>query len=407
MITNPLLIPEILDRVSDFVPSWKFVSCHRTPSEFEFYPHDTLACALVCRTWYTIFYPTLWSVYDGRAMSRIPPSPRGHPGQDNDVSNASRNISFASVPKNLLTLQSPRFRIFVDNGPRQISDIASFQCRQLMDLTLYGSFPRSRHLLSMNPHLKKLTWYGEVPFSGMLSDLDVDALLALAKRNGRGVQVRGRKCMGLEELHLNQWDVSEGRLIRVLQGLSKGLVRLTLKNIQGLDSLSLSREMATTGGKVLNEVENEGDEHEDEEVKEVIERGQNNSDPEQWTMQRPTHPHHHHHHQQQQQQQEEEQEQEQEQEKLQRKGLVLDHLQELTIDCEWVENQALLEFITECCPKLTSLHLSDALMDDQAMMDSLEDTLAARRGRLQKTMTSGGIQYRLDANGDIMACYTE
>ncbi|KAF9363842.1 hypothetical protein BGX34_003175 [Mortierella sp. NVP85] len=348
MTTNPLLIPEILDRVSDFVPSWK------------------------------------------------------HASQDNDASNSSRNISFASVPKDLLTLQSPRFRIFVDNGPRQISDIASFQCRQLMDLTLYGSFPRSRHLLSMNPHLKKLTWYGEVPFSGMLSDLDVDALLALAKRNGR-VQVRGREGMGLEELHLNQWDVSEGRLIRVLQRLSKGLARLTLKNIQGLDSLSLPRETPTTGGKVLNEVESAGDEREDEEVEEVVERGQSDSDAEQWTMQRPIHPHPH------QQQQEEEQEDqgEQEQEKQQRKGLVLDHLQELTIDCEWVENQALLEFITECCPKLTSLHLSDALMDDQAMMDSLEDTLAARRGCLQKTMTSGGIQYRLDANGDTVACYTD
>ncbi|KAK3822954.1 MAG: hypothetical protein J3Q66DRAFT_366175 [Benniella sp.] len=407
MITNPLLIPEILDRVSDFVPSWKFVSCYRTLSEFEFYPHDTLACALVCRTWYSIFYPTLWSVYDGRAMSRIPPSPRRHASQDKDTSSnsSSRNISFASVPKDLLTLQSPRFRIFIDNGPRQISDIASFQCRQLMDLTLYGSFPRSRHLLSMNPHLKKLTWYGEVPFSGMLSDLDIDALLSLAKRNGR-IQVRGKKGMGLEELHLNQWDVSEGRLIRVLQWLSKGLVRLTLKNIQGLDSLSLPHETPTTGGKVLNEMENTGDEREDEEVEEVMERGQNDNDAEQCTMQRPTHPHHHQQ-QQQQQHEEEEGQEEQEQEKQQRKSLVLDHLQELTIDCEWVENQVLLEFITECCPKLTSLHLSDAMMDDQAMIDSLEDALAARRGRLQKAMTSCGIQYRLDANGDIMARYTE
>lgn len=255
-----------------------------------------------------------------------------------------------------------------------------------MDLTLYGSVPRSRHLLTLNPHLKKLTWYGEVPFSGVVSELQVNALLALSES-------KGEKDKGLEELCLRQWDVSEGQLVRILQGWSKSLVRLTLKHIQGLDDLKLpplTQETVPptnpTGGKVLNEIENAGGDDDEE----VVEKGQSEmSGTDQWKIQRPL--------------QHEEQERQE--------GLILERLQELTIDCEWVENRALLQFITECCPNLTNLHLSDALMDDKAMMGRLEDTLAARQqqeGGLQKTMTSVGIQYRFDANSDTMAsCYTD
>lgn len=370
---NPLLLPEILGRVSDFVSTWDVVSSYGTPSDYEFYPHDIIACSLVSRTWYNVFYPTLWIVHDGCAMSRVPLSKRLVQDVVNtnntNINSYNYNTSFASVPEDVLIAQSPRFRIFVDGGSRCTNNITSFKCRQLIDLTLYGACPRAAYLLSMNPDLKRLTWNGAVPFSGMRSELETDTLMALKRGKGKG----------LESLTLKQWDVSEGRLLRVLQWTCKSLVRLTLKSIQGLDSITLiqDEQAITCGGDVL-EAEDAGDM---EQVKGL--RCMDTAKQPPWGQQL---------------QQQHQQEDEDEKARRRQRDLVLDHLQELTIDCEWPENETLLEFITECCPNLKILDLGDALLDDTDMIARLENVLT-RRGILRDKRASAiGMQYRLGGN---------
>ncbi|KAG0222380.1 hypothetical protein BGX31_009175, partial [Mortierella sp. GBA43] len=347
----------ILQRISDFVPAWQHIPNSHSPPDFEFIPHHILACSLVCRTWYSIFYPALWTVYDGHAMSNVRPHlPTPSPSSSASSKHDDYDIWWTSVPKHLLISQSPRFRIFFDPGSRHASNVLSFQCRQLVDMSLHGSCTTARHLLSMNPRLKRLAWSGPTPYLGELSPLDTNALMLLEP--GQGCQ--------LESLMLRNWDVSDGRLLRGLSWVSKSLVRLTLRDIQGLDNVdhgvrgTNDAGDAEEAGGVVNTAEQTN-----------IENG---------------HP-----------RDRLQLDQSEQSEQQHQQSLVLHSLVELTVDCEWLENLALLEFIAECCPRLEALRLSVALLDDEAMIGRLEKVLV-EQGRFQhKHISATGIDYSLGA----------
>ncbi|KAI8603764.1 hypothetical protein EDD21DRAFT_422967 [Dissophora ornata] len=314
---HPLLLPEILGRISIYVPAW--TPYHHSDNRISYYyhPQDLVACSLVSRTWYHIFYHQLWTVFDGEAMS----GKLAH-GNDRDA-----NKTPVVVPEELLMAHSPRFLIFTNYNGR-IGGI--FQCRQLIDLTLHRACPRALHLVRMNPGLKRLTWYGAIPYSGQLSDLESYALSCLDQ---------------LKELTLEQWDVSKGRLLQTLRKNSNSLVKLTLRRIQGLDILTEEMdehiEDRTTGKTSDDDAEKKG------------------------------------------------------------QGLVLGQLVELTVDCEWAENRALLDLITRCCPNIERLQLSDELVSDTWMMSQLEPALAETHPMLKRVDStfnprrySWGVQYQ-------------
>ncbi|KAF9113113.1 hypothetical protein BGX27_002178 [Mortierella sp. AM989] len=310
---NPLYLPEILEHISGFVPAWSFSLFN---DSYLFTPLDLLACSLVSRTWYCIFYPHLWKIYDSESMSFSRQTSRG----------------YYLVPEQLLIAQSPNFRILTNFIPR-FSGI--LQCRQLVDLTLHRTCPRSLHLVRTNPSLKRLTWFGAVPYSGVLSVLESDSMSNLV-------------C--LEDLSLHQWDVSAGKLFPILQRNCMTLKRLTLKFIQGFDTIiDSTAEYDMQDGKCEKES--------------IYSKAR-------MTMTTPPPP------------------------------LVLEQLKELTIDYEWPENLALLDLITKCCPKLEKLSLSEAIVDDTTMMAQLEDRLKETHPLLQKCHRQGGASghhYRLAA----------
>ncbi|KAF9092725.1 hypothetical protein BGX29_010325 [Mortierella sp. GBA35] len=152
-----------------------------------------------------------------------------------------------AVPDDLILAQSDHIRILT-NDHRCLFGRRTFECPHLIDLTIYGDSSGLVRLVRSHPGLKRLTWYGNVPYSGMLSDLEVDCFSELR---------------ALQSLTLSQWDIStrqlpraqheeegegcqgsdveeeRGRgLIEVLaKACSKTLRRLTLRHIQGLDDL--------------------------------------------------------------------------------------------------------------------------------------------------------------------------
>ncbi|KAG0048932.1 hypothetical protein BGZ83_006198 [Gryganskiella cystojenkinii] len=214
VLVNPLLLPEILVRLSCYVPSWAPISSRpRTDDDYEFTPRDLLSCSLVCHLWYSVFYPELWIVYDGEIMS---PS---------TASMYQRRPHHFPVPEELLFAQSAHFRIFTRYTGRipSYSTSSRFQCRELVDLTLHGTSPQSSLLIQMSSWtLKRLTWMGAIPYSGMLSTLETYYTADLAR---------------LESLTLYQWDLSEQALIPILDKNRGTLQKLVLKSVQGLDCI--------------------------------------------------------------------------------------------------------------------------------------------------------------------------
>ncbi|KAI9232724.1 MAG: hypothetical protein BYD32DRAFT_475158 [Podila humilis] len=61
-MVNPLLLPEIIHRLGDFITLWK---THPTPiPALVFHPQDLSRCIQVCRLWRDTLTPFLWAVYD-------------------------------------------------------------------------------------------------------------------------------------------------------------------------------------------------------------------------------------------------------------------------------------------------------------------------------------------------------
>ncbi|KAK3846438.1 MAG: hypothetical protein J3R72DRAFT_240813 [Linnemannia gamsii] len=400
---HPLLLPEILARVCLAIPAWESISAtnnkissstydmgpytHSPSPQYRFTPKTLIAASKVCRTWYSIFHPALWTVYDGYAMS-----PRSFPSSTSSSSSNDMERTPGSgateqhqlcVPDDLILAQSDHIRILL-NDHRRLFGRRRYECPHLIDLTLHGDCPGFTHLVrSHSSQLKRLKWYGNVPYSGMLSDLEMDCVEGLTK---------------VEELVLAQWDISprefyddvdegddddgmevEGgmdnshlmkkreRITRRGKGLievlahtcSRTLRCLTLQRVQGLDDLpaDLNPEFSSTitdGGNSNGTDNGDGG---------ANNNSSNNSDN-------------------------------------RKRGLVLDHLEKLVVDAEWAENKALIHFLigqtsppspsfaTLPSPSTTSstalrnffpclkiLDLGAGLLEDPVMMAFLEDML--------------------------------
>ncbi|KAG0301947.1 hypothetical protein BGZ98_007932 [Dissophora globulifera] len=300
-LLNPPLIPEILERISLFVSAWTphrhhsykdNISDHR-PISYTYCPQDLLACALTSRLWYHTFYRQLWTVIDGDAISSSH-STRCGGGQPPPTNKP------AVVPEELLLAYSAHCRVLT-NYSRRVS--AALACRHLVDLTLYGNSPQSLQLVRSNPGLKRLTWIGAMPDWGMVCDLETDAMSNLTS---------------LQDLTLQQWDISDGKLLKILRRNTGSLVKLRLKQVQGLDVLY----------------------SEQEEKEKDIQGGQD-------------------------------------------QDLIMERLEELTLDFEWIDNFALLDFIKQCTPKLQRLQLSCTMLDDARMMGRLAVALAETHPELK------------------------
>lgn len=66
--STPFNIPEILHRITSFVPVWKEDECCR----IKFYPRPLLFCSLVSKSWRDPALPHLWRVYSAEHMAMVP-----------------------------------------------------------------------------------------------------------------------------------------------------------------------------------------------------------------------------------------------------------------------------------------------------------------------------------------------
>ncbi|KAG0343091.1 hypothetical protein BG000_008524 [Podila horticola] len=66
--STPFNIPEILHRITSFVPVWKEDECCR----IKFYPRPLLFCSLVSKSWRDAALPHLWRVYSAEHMAMVP-----------------------------------------------------------------------------------------------------------------------------------------------------------------------------------------------------------------------------------------------------------------------------------------------------------------------------------------------
>ncbi|KAG0293219.1 hypothetical protein BGZ96_003160 [Linnemannia gamsii] len=384
---HPLLLPEILSRVSLSIPAWepvtdteyngddddRFSNSNSNSPRSRFSPSNLIACSKVCQTWYSIFYPALWTIYDGHVMSsflRPNSSPTVCYSHDGSSTTTTTTTTVAagstirrasgpySIPDTIILAQGPHIQILL-NDHRRLFGHLHYELPKLVDLTLYGNSPGFVHLVrSHGSQLKRLKWIGNVPFSGMLSDLELDCLATLTT---------------VEELWLGQWDVSarelvyendagcdgggaeeeegeEGRRMRRRRGLievlaqtcSKTLRRLTLQNIQGLDDLPPDLDHLSP--------DNIRGSYSDRNNPSTSSDNNNKS----------------------------------------KKGggsdVVLERLEELMVDAEWVENKAMVHFLIgqsstsdtpfkKFCPRLKRLDLGAGLLEDPDMIAHLEEML--------------------------------
>ncbi|KAG0029434.1 hypothetical protein BGZ82_007954 [Podila clonocystis] len=76
---HPLLLPELISRVGQFIPLWRpHHHCINT-IHHDFHPEDLIACIKTCRTWHQILTPLLWELYFDRAhYGKIPDTIASH-----------------------------------------------------------------------------------------------------------------------------------------------------------------------------------------------------------------------------------------------------------------------------------------------------------------------------------------
>ncbi|KAF9934656.1 hypothetical protein FBU30_000980 [Linnemannia zychae] len=270
--------------------------------QYRFIPQTLVNCSKVCRVWYSIFYPALWTVYDGNAISSL------------DTSSAF------CIPDDLVLAQSYNIRILL-NDHRRLFGRRQYECPHLVDLTVYGSSPGTSYLIkSHGSQLKRLRWYGNMPFSGMMDVLDMTCIANLTN---------------LEELMLIQWDVSSSD-----SGLSD--------ENDADDKIEFVNLENKNENKDINRIQGFDDFPEDF-----------------LTFSNSKQQH-----------------------------LVLERLEELMIDAEWIENKALVYFLTgrhislgNICPRPRRLDLGSGLLEDEDMIARLDETLPLTLPGLVKDTT--------------------
>ncbi|KAF9177493.1 hypothetical protein BGZ51_007262 [Haplosporangium sp. Z 767] len=190
---NPMLLPEIITRVGQFLPLWSSNGFAR-----EFNPLPLLHCALVSHTFRACLLPTLWYLYDGYSM---------------------RNI-----PQNILIKYSPLFRIISNTGPFK----GPFLCKNLIELsTVYGQ-EWSRDLLVSNPGLKRLVWGG--PFHRRIETLEQQQEWELELKALMGLE-------NLDEFRTSGFSLGEGIFVKVLRNNAARLSNLVMSTVAGVTSI--------------------------------------------------------------------------------------------------------------------------------------------------------------------------
>ncbi|KAF9917696.1 hypothetical protein BX616_000214 [Lobosporangium transversale] len=333
---NPLLLHEILDRVSYYTASsaWTPISSSnnnnhnytRSRPSFFFTPRTILACALVSRLWYQIFYPCLWTVYDGEAMLMRKANRTLYLLNHQQQEQRHRaQEKYSNDLARLIFDHSPYIRFFLNDTLTPYNNVAPFQCRRLIDLTLYRTCPQSCQLVQSNPTLKRLTWVGTAPYCGLLPGLEIEEMKGLKQ---------------LEEMTLQSWDVAHVRLLIVLRNNRRTLKRLELKGIQGLDTFLINDDK----GQQESTNHSSGNDYNNINDTPML--------------------------------------------------LALERLEELTVDSEWPDNHALMDLFSNPghCPNLKRLYLSDSLVDDEVQMELLDILMVQREPpmRLDKTKHKAG-----------------
>lgn len=70
---HPLLLPELISRVGQFIPLWQPHLHRQNTLQHAFHPQDLVACIFVCRAWHQVLTPLLWELYFDRAhYGKIP-----------------------------------------------------------------------------------------------------------------------------------------------------------------------------------------------------------------------------------------------------------------------------------------------------------------------------------------------
>lgn len=172
-MNNPLYLPEIIDRVAEFITLWE-------PSTYgyDFLPYDFIAASMVNHAWHALLTPRLWEIFDSDDMTaaNIPPAV---------VEARSHHIRYLSLSK-----RTPP---------------CVFRSTQLRELTVAGTTSMEVMLpvIRANPSLTFLNL--TLPYRGPNNVMD-DNLFAPLEALSR-----------LEHLELHWWThTSTDRFIRIL-----------------------------------------------------------------------------------------------------------------------------------------------------------------------------------------------
>ncbi|GJJ72176.1 hypothetical protein EMPS_04533 [Entomortierella parvispora] len=202
--THALELPEILLRISQFLPLWSAGD----RGSYIFEPQTLLACTLVSKSFRQAMLPTLWYMFDHSFM---------------------RNL-----PESIMFKYSPHFRILGLNYPVSVTlpttststatttttPLRSLSCTWLIDLRIYGNEPSCRDLLHVNPQLQKILWAGTTEYSD-------DSIPVVEPNLLKGLT-------DLRWLRLCEWDLGrEGALLPMLQAVQNTLTVLRLDSFCG------------------------------------------------------------------------------------------------------------------------------------------------------------------------------
>ncbi|KAG0380965.1 hypothetical protein BGX24_002185 [Mortierella sp. AD032] len=200
---HPLELPEIIARVSIFLPLWVKESVPwRTRTVFK--PKTFVNCMPVSKLWREPLLPILWADYDSEDM--------------------------AIVPESIIEIYCPYFRTLLAQRSQVNSTV--FQCTRLVHLTLNphpSNLNDHRRLINSNSSLRSLEWNGP----------DID-LLHLALEDSD-------QLLQLESLTLSDWIETGGSLRKVHLPLARSLKKLKMKHTKVADVYLALTQLSLSG----------------------------------------------------------------------------------------------------------------------------------------------------------------
>ncbi|KAK5808555.1 hypothetical protein F5H01DRAFT_352341 [Linnemannia elongata] len=189
---NPLLLPEVLDRVAHFV-----YSCDE--DYWDYHPEVFLPCLLVCRFWHDCFLPHLYSTFiSGQTDDGSPYHPHTH--------HLRTFVMFRPVPDKEL--------------PYKVEDASrTTPPGQLTTLRVHQNAEAMLDLLSANAgsSLRVLTWTA----SKFLVEMPPAMIKSMTMLSG------------LVSLELDSWKIDRADLLAILAACSSTLEMLSLRLISG------------------------------------------------------------------------------------------------------------------------------------------------------------------------------